>query len=512
MVGLKNGGLRAWRSGSGLSGSFARILPLWLPLLGVLVSGAEGSIEPSLGPLASLFRWIVPLTMTLAVWVLTAISPGVGFPLFVAMVPFIGLIRREMIPLAGYAGNDPITLFTALVVGGVLVRLLVSRRIQLNTLPAKLLLPLLVVMAFQVFNPAQGGLVVGIAGALFYFVPILFFYIGRSMVDERTLGRMFSVILVSGILCALYGLYQHFFGFNDREWAWVEATRYRQQMFGVYRVFSTFLSFGEYVVFAGMALMVAWTRLLRRQWIYLPLFLLLGFAIFLSSSRSVVICALVACVVTWSVLSRNRRGWIQRGIVAGLVAVLGLVYSLSTVGDAPAVVDRNSVLIGHQASGLTDPLGEESTGRQHLGLVLFGLRSGIVRPAGVGLGATTVAAEKFGTVKDVHTEVDITNFIVSTGTIGGGLYFAMVVVLFRRLLGYWVRTRSVVALSALGLATVAIGNWTTGGYYAPSSIMWLVLGGIDVCLWRLEERERLTVAQSRISVATADPAGLAPAV
>lgn len=494
------------------TGASARMLPLWLPLFGILMCGAESRIEPSLGQLASLFRWTVPLVMTSVVWLMTAVSPAVGLSVFVALVPFIGLIRREMIPLSGYSGNDPITLYTALVVGGIMVRLLVSRRIQLNTLAAKLLLPLLVVMALQVFNPAQGGLVVGIAGALFYFVPILFFFVGRSTVDEKVLARMFSVILVSGILCALYGLYQHFFGFNDREWAWVEATRYRQQMFGVYRVFSTFLSFGEYVVFAGMALMVAWTRLLRRQWLYLPVFLLLGFAIFLSSSRSVVICALVACVVTWSVLSRNRRGWVQRGIVAGVAAVLGLIYSLGTVGDAPVVLDRNAVLIGHQAAGLTDPLGEESTGRQHLDLVLFGLRSGIIRPAGVGLGATTVAAEKFGTVKDVHTEVDITNFIVSTGTIGGILYFLMVVVMFRRLIGYWVRTRSMVALTALGLATVAIGNWTTGGYYAPSSIMWLVLGGIDVCLWRLEERARLTAAKSRLSGAAADPAGLAPAV
>lgn len=459
-----------------------------LAALSLLACGAGWSDAPSLGGLSFAFRWLVPLLITSLVLILVSITPGVGLPLFAAVMPYLGLIRREMIPLAGYSGNDPITLFSGFVVAGIMARLLIARQIRIDTFASKLMLPLLFVMFGQVLNPAQGGLVVGVAGAIFYFVPMLFFFVGRRYVTPEILERIFTVIVVSGCVCAAYGLYQSTFGFNEREWAWIEFARYRQQLFGIFRVFSTFLSFGEYVLFLAMALEIAWSRLMRRRWIYLPVALFLFATIFLSSSRSGVVSSLLAMVVVWAVLARNRRGWWLRGALAGSLALFGLLNTLRGVelGD---VEDRNAFAVGYQASGLTDPLGEQSTGRMHLGLVAFGFTSGVTRPIGRGLGSTTVAAEKFGSEGDVHTEVDFTNFIVSTGVLGGLLYMALAITLIGRLIGFWLKSRSTVALSAVGVATVLLGNWTMGGYYAPSSLMWLILGGVDMCLRRLEMAE-----------------------
>jgi len=36
----------------------------------------------------------------------------------------------------------------------------------------------------EVFNPLQGSLFVGLAGALFMFVPLLWFYFGQSVNEE----------------------------------------------------------------------------------------------------------------------------------------------------------------------------------------------------------------------------------------------------------------------------------------------------------------------------------------
>ncbi len=479
-----------------------------LILLSVLACGAGWSETPTLGQLSVAVRWLVPLSIVGIVLVLVSLSPGLGLPLFAGMVPLIGLIRREMIPLIGYSGNDPITLVSAMVAAGLVVRLLVARRIRLDTVPSKLMAPMMLVMVGQIFNPAQGGLTVGVAGALYYIFPMLYFYIGRCHVNPGVLHRIFNVIVVLGIFCAGYGLYQHFVGFNARELAWMESAKYRQQMLGIYRVFSTFLSFGEYVMFIGMACLVAWTRLLRRQWIYAPVVVLLCTAIFLSSSRGGVIACMFAIVASWAVLSQNRRTWWIRGTVVGVVAVLGLVSALNGI-EREATSERNSVLIGHQASGLTDPLGEESTGRLHVGLVLFGLQSGITRPAGRGLGSTTIASEKFGEQVDVSTEVDVTNFIVSTGIIGGVLYASLLLVLCSRLLRYWIETRSNVALSAVGMATVLLGNWTMGGYYAPSSLVWLMLGGVDISLFELERRRKAAEVQRATSRDGAGPADFA---
>jgi len=452
--------------------------------------GAASTGSSSLGPLAQFTRFLVPLLASGLVLVLVVHDPARGLSVFIATLPFIGLVRREMIPLIGYSGTDPITLVPSIIALVLVAQLLLARRVKVDSTASKLLLPLFIVMGFQIFNPAQGGVVVGIAGAVFYIVPILFFYVGKNYGSLVTLDRVFDVVLWAGIVCAFYGLYQNAIGFNDREFAWIEAARYRQSAAGFFRVFSTFLSFGEYVLFLGIALAVAWTRLLRRQWIYIPAVVLLAFSVFVSSSRGAVFMNLFSMSLAWAVLGWNNRRWLARfAILGGLFTVL-TINSVDRV-ELDSMDARNSVLLEHQISGLRDPLGEESTGQFHLSLLGIGLKSAFLNPAGKGLGSTTIASAKFGTSAGVSTEIDVTNFMVSTGTIGGFLYLSLVVVLVKRLFEHWHRTRSNFALTAIAVGAVGLGNWTTGGYYAPSVLMWLMLGGIDGILVRFEsERQR----------------------
>jgi hypothetical protein len=48
---------------------------------------------------------------------------------------------------------------------------------------------LAVLMTAQIFNPAQGGLVVGLGGALFYLVPLLWFWIGSHEDYNKLMGQ-----------------------------------------------------------------------------------------------------------------------------------------------------------------------------------------------------------------------------------------------------------------------------------------------------------------------------------
>ena len=54
------------------------------------------------------------------------------------------------------------------------------------------LLSLLVLV--EAVNPLQGGLLVGLGGLLFMLVPMLAFWVGRSLLDDVTLRRLFRLV------------------------------------------------------------------------------------------------------------------------------------------------------------------------------------------------------------------------------------------------------------------------------------------------------------------------------
>src|SRR5205823_6330019 len=108
---------------------------------------------------------------------------------------------------------DPVLLVGPAVALLLFALALVKGRLSRDSKLSRWVAVLMVIMVLQIFNPLQGGLAVGLAGALFYLVPLLWFWIGQSwgsaIFTEKVLFRVVIPVAVAG---SLLGLYQAFFG------------------------------------------------------------------------------------------------------------------------------------------------------------------------------------------------------------------------------------------------------------------------------------------------------------
>ena len=91
---------------------------------------------------------------------------------------FLGDIRRIWSWIYGFPDNDPLVVVGSLFALFVTVPLFF--RLRVSDTVSKLCLGLLVVMTLQIFNPAQGGLLVGFTGMIYMMTPVLWFWIGRT--------------------------------------------------------------------------------------------------------------------------------------------------------------------------------------------------------------------------------------------------------------------------------------------------------------------------------------------
>jgi len=164
-------------------------------------------------------------------------------------------------------------------------------------------------------------------------------------------------------------------------------------------------------------------------------------------------------------------------VLVGLLLIsIPAVASLLT--PEKEVDNAASSFTAHQALGLSNPLGEESTLSDHVNGVFAGIRSALANPLGIGVGSVTIGADKYGG-RSAPTEADPGDSAVIAGMPGLLAYLLVTAYAFSRAfrLAAWRRDR--ISLCALGFTVVASLHWLTGGQYAVSFIAWLVIGWID---------------------------------
>lgn len=168
--------------------------------------GLYGIDEPSAGTLSEPLRIMIALIIAAVIGGSIVQYPMVGFSILAGFLPFLGLIRRELIPSIGYQSNEPLTLIGAAVGTLLFIRIASNRWINVKNITTKLAVVLLVVMILQIFNPSQGGILVGLGGALFYIGPLLWFFVGRHHGGKQTLASIGTVLLITSIIAAMVGL------------------------------------------------------------------------------------------------------------------------------------------------------------------------------------------------------------------------------------------------------------------------------------------------------------------
>ena len=438
-----------------------------LPLLAMMAIEGNGRAVLTLAIAFPLIAWA-------AIDVRSSIIAGMVY------LVLLGDIRRALIPLVGWSGLDPLLLLGVAFAVLLCAYAIVSGQIKADTALARWTLGLMAVMVIQMFNPKQGGLIVGVAGAIFLLAPLMWFWVGRTFATEALMRTLlFKVLTPLACAAMIVGFIQVFYGYFPYQMAWYHIAGYTalgtiETGLAPISFFASGTEHGAYLITVGMAL---WAAFLFRNRATILLLLPLLFGVMLTGSRGPVVKILVMAVVLWALMGKNKASWVPRGLLAFVVCMVGFAWSMSNVGNL-GLTESAQNRLDRQALLLEEGVSEGGTVNVHTTLLLHGYQSAISNPLGYGLGASSAAATKFGS-SFRSTETDIGDVMVTTGLVGGVLYHVMIVLIVLTAIRYWLHTRKVLALAFIGILGVNFSLWLGGGLYAVSAILWFCIGAMD---------------------------------
>jgi hypothetical protein len=399
----------------------------------------------------------------------------------------LGDIRRIVAQIAAPWTFDPLLLIAPAVTMVLVVPLLGS--LKLREPLSKAVLGLLVVMGLEVLNPKQGSLSIGLSGAFFYIIPVMWFWIGRSLGSAALVESIiFRVVLPLGIFAGIFGLCQSFIGFLPYQQAWIASVgrTYTSLYVGSsVRAFGFSVSAAEYatLVECSIALIAAAYFASRRVWtIALPI---LATALLLSGGRGLTIKLVVVLCTLWIV----RKGRLNATKLIGIAALGGLaLLSLSLVaghfagsedlGQRGGSAAEDALM--HQLGGLAHPFDKKySSAGLHTNMIAMGFLEGFTSPLGHGLGSTTIAARKFSTDSDWgSSELDFSDMFISLGLAGGLLYLGVAVFGMHAAFKYFRETKLSVGIPVLAILLATLGGWLIDGQYSTCSLVFFILGSV----------------------------------
>lgn len=409
-----------------------------------------------------------------------------------AWLPFMGFQRRLIYVWQPYVFLDPILLIgpgiSILLAGWCFLGRHQTIREMIQTSPtAKSLTALLLLFVLQIGNPLQGGLQVGLSGALFYIIPVLWFYIGAVFLDERTVARIAGTVIAITAIAAAYGLYQEYWGLHDFEMYWVEHGGWGAGLMlpgGRIRSFSVFVSpseFGNYLVGGMLAIMA---RLIYQgDPLYVPIIALGFWVLFIGGGRGGIVMLFLGGLVLFA-LRKRRPG---KAMIVVIVSVIGLLLALGQVQYEEGMFGDIGVpepIIERQVRGLSDPFGEYSSVPNKLNFLTWGFWNSMTHnPLGHGLGSTTLAVLKYNAIgRDPEgrgTEMDISDVFQATGVLGGFLYVYILYRVYKQTFQVWLRSRGWVVPAGFGLMLGAVNKGVSGGNYFLALMFWAVAGWLD---------------------------------
>jgi hypothetical protein len=393
----------------------------------------------------------------------------------------LGLVRRLAAEFSPAPQSDPLLLVEAAAIGILLIVAAARGAFSNLTALAKAVLALSLLVVLGAVNPLGGSLSAGLGSLYLILIPMLAFWVGRSICDDRTLAMTLGLVALLAVAAGLYGLAQTFNGFPSWDAAWISNGGYEAlNVGGATRAFGPFTSASEYAIFLGIGF-VAWLafgfRLVRLPFA-VGAVALLATAIFFESSRGIVFTLVFAVAL---MVAARRRLPIAISAALAVAALFAVPLVTRSLASSPSVTATGptSALAAHQIQGLSSPLGSgSSTLGAHFSLFKDGLRSAINNPVGLGIGTVTIAGSKYG-AQTVGTEVDPSNAAVALGIPGLAAYLAVVGIAFFNAYSLAARRRDALAIAALGVLVITLLQWLNGGQYAVAFLVWLVLGWVD---------------------------------
>jgi|SRR5579872_756361 len=431
-----------------------------------------------------------------------------GLALAFVFLATIGGLRRFLIPYLGWTGFEPLLLVAPILTGLYVSGLVLRRTIPFDTPIAKATFWIVLVMLLQVFNPRQGGIIVGIAGMVYVLVPILWYYVGRNVANRGSIELLLTTVMVVAILSSMDGLRQTFVGLNAAEHVWLDVAMNKiaakiYHFGGLIRAFGFSTSAEEYAFLLGVGFVLCWARFITGSKLALLPLPLLGYAIFWESSRGVLVTSLFTCAIVWALLSGNLKVVVVRSVIAIGLGAIGLVWSMQAIKEKESTLDKTQrLIVMHQTSGLLNV--QNSTAGDHSLAIMSGFKEAALNPIGRGLGSTNIAGGKFGdTGGEVYgTEVDISDAFAGLGLVGGVLYLIIVIRVFTTSINLWRSTRDPMLLCVVAVLVMLTGRWLEGADGSLVMLSWCLAGFVDTMNKRVRDAEKAKAVGEAPNTAT----------
>lgn len=430
---------------------------------------------------------LVPLLVNLQ-WGLTAM---------VVFEPLRGFLRRLQYLIVPYSDTEPIHLLTPVVT--LVAFMIIFKRFSLHMFfggaLAKAVTLLGAICFLQIFNPLQGGVVIGLSGALFYLVPMAWFYLARA-VDEEFFPKTLKLVAVMGAVCSLWGLNQIVFGYSDYERYWIENTDAYSSIavYNVTRALATFSSaeeWGRYVLLGALAAFgfSAARNIGQRRYLWLGLGLVLCFMLALSGQRTSIFGLILGLGVLFGTGARTLGGMIARmGLLAlPFVLVVAMAGSLADDDVASLGADEGiQTMLSHAGKGTIDPTGEGSLAARFRTWGQLWRETIPSNPLGSGLGARSALARRSNGTEEIAIDNHFFYIAISAGVPAMLLLIGILFGAGKAAVSNWLATEpgseedihSRIALALL--SSFILNNFfgTSFAMYSIAPIGWLLIGWI----------------------------------
>ena len=446
-------------------------------------------------------RWLglgtVAWTLALALFV----SLEAGLFAMMLFEPLRGFLRRAQYLFLPYSQTDPIHVVTPLITIMAFAMLVQRRKLLLfrETPLAGLVSILGLIYFLQIFNPVQGGIAVGLSGALFMLVPVAWFYFGQTIKPEF-LETAFRLIVILGILTSLYGLYQLIFGFPSFEQYWLDNTEFYDsiQVGRVKRALATYSSAEEWGRYIEIGAIIAFgfgacaSSYIRRAGWFACGAALTGMLL-TTGQRTATFGLILGVLVLLLSGARTWRGAATRVLLALLPVLLVIVLVKAPTNDdmlSHGEDERVDAVVSHTARGTLNPTGEASLQERLTNWTFFFTEFIPYHPLGIGIGGTSLAMWRFNTIEDELPPID--SYFISTAimcSLPAALLFMWI--LFRATRISWRQFRQADPNSsearvwriAATLMPVLILNSLFGNtftLYSVAPVGWLLIGWISL--------------------------------
>jgi len=409
-----------------------------------------------------------------------SISLKSGITALIIYLPFMAFIRRYIYVYGRYVSMDPILILSDVITIWMFGYLIIFKGKEIYKLfrenkLVRLTTILLFIFILQIFNPRQGSILVGVGGAKFYIIPLLWFYIGLFL-DRRFVKRLLVLIVFIGVVTALYGLKQTFFGFTPFENYWIRYGGYSSlHLLKIIRSFSTFASAGEYAHYLTISGIICFAFFLKsRQKIkYLVALGIILTALFISAVRSAIFAFIFSSILLVGFLVKDRKKSIFTSLSLCLFVIM-FIFKADFIPETD-IYNPLSVTTYHTMRGITNPMGESS--------VMFRLRIWTVavprllikNPFGYGLGSSTLAAWKFG-FHLMKTESVFLDIVISTGLAGAVIFVMFLFYVFSYSISFMKKNKENLLEILAVIIPISFLFIGSASEYSIFPIIWLLWG------------------------------------